>query len=63
MTRIDGMPHEYSNLTRKFGYGGLLAAPLLLTAFPPAISADDRRIETIDATARGTSINWVRLRA
>jgi hypothetical protein len=40
--------------TRKFGYGGLLLA-LLLAAAIPAISADDRKAETIDATAMGTS--------
>jgi hypothetical protein len=39
---------------RKFGYGGLLLA-LLLTAAIPAISQDDRKTETIDATAMGTS--------
>ena len=50
------MPNNYSrSLTRKFLRGGLLVASLLLTAFPPAISADDQQIETIDATARGTS--------
>jgi hypothetical protein len=39
---------------RKFGYGSLLLA-LLLAAVIPASSQDDRKIETIDATARGTS--------
>src|SRR5258708_18712303 len=39
---------------RKFGYGGLLLT-LLLAAAIPAISADDRKTETIDATAMGTS--------
>lgn len=39
---------------RKFGCGGLLGT-LLLTAVTLAISADDRKIETIDATAMGTS--------
>jgi hypothetical protein len=39
---------------RKFGYGGLLLA-LLLTVAMPAVSADDRTTETIDATAMGTS--------
>jgi len=39
---------------RKFGYSGLLLA-LLLAAAIPAISADDRKTETIDATAMGTS--------
>jgi hypothetical protein len=39
---------------RKFGYGGLLLA-LLLAAAIPAFSQDDRKTETIDATAMGTS--------
>jgi hypothetical protein len=39
---------------RKFGYGGLLLT-LLLAAAVPAISADDKPTETIDATAMGTS--------
>jgi hypothetical protein len=39
---------------RKFGYGGLLLA-FLLSGFIHASSQDDRKIETIDATARGTS--------
>lgn len=39
---------------RKFGYRSVLLA-LLLTAVIPASSQDDRKIETIDATARGTS--------
>jgi hypothetical protein len=50
------MPHSYSiSLTRKFRYGCLLVASLFLSAFLPAISADDQGIETIDATAMGTS--------
>jgi hypothetical protein len=40
---------------RKFGYGSLLLATLLLTVVPPANSQDERKIETIDATAMGTS--------
>lgn len=40
---------------RKVGYGSLLLAVLLLTAVTFAISADDRKVETIDATAIGTS--------
>ena len=40
---------------RKLSYGGLLLATLLLTAVTFALSADDRQIETIDATAMGTS--------
>ncbi len=39
---------------RKFGYGSLLLA-LFLAAVMPASSQDDRKIETIDAIARGTS--------
>jgi hypothetical protein len=39
---------------RKFGYGGLLLT-LLLAAAIPAISADDKPSETIDAQAMGTS--------
>jgi hypothetical protein len=39
---------------RKFGYGGLLLA-LLLVAAIPAVSADDGKTEIIDATAMGTS--------
>ncbi|MFY9936565.1 MAG: hypothetical protein WAK33_06830 [Silvibacterium sp.] len=47
-------------LVRKFGYGSLLVAVLLLTAVTPAISAqeqgpDKNATETIDATAMGTS--------
>src|SRR3981189_669149 len=40
---------------RKFSYGGLLLATLLLTGVTLAVSADDRKVETIDATAMGTS--------
>jgi hypothetical protein len=40
---------------RKFGYGSLLLATLLLTAVTLANSQEDRKIETIDATAMGTS--------
>ena len=39
---------------RKVGYCGLLLG-LLLAAAVPAISADDKKTETIDATAMGTS--------
>jgi hypothetical protein len=46
-----GTPHFSA---RKFGYGGLLLA-LLLAAAIPVISQDDRKTETIDATAMGTS--------
>ena len=44
-----------SSNIRRFSYGGLLLAALLLTAVSIAISADDRKTETIDATAMGTS--------
>jgi hypothetical protein len=47
-TRIQGFT------SRKFGYGGLLLT-VLLAAAVPAISADDKPTETIDATAMGTS--------
>jgi hypothetical protein len=40
---------------RKFSYGGLLLATLLLAGGTLALSADDRKVETIDATAMGTS--------
>jgi hypothetical protein len=40
---------------RRFGYGGLLLAALVLTAVTLALSADDRKVGTIDATAMGTS--------
>jgi hypothetical protein len=40
---------------QKFGYGGMLLASLLLTAVTLALAADDRKVETIDATAMGTS--------
>jgi hypothetical protein len=39
----------------KFGYGSFLLAILLLTAVTLANSQEDKKIETIDATARGTS--------
>jgi hypothetical protein len=39
----------------KFGYGGMVLASLLLTAVTLALAADDRKVETIDATAMGTS--------
>jgi hypothetical protein len=46
---------------RKFGYGGLLIAPLLLIAVTLALAADDRKVETIDATATGTSTQMGRV--
>jgi hypothetical protein len=39
----------------KFGYGSLLFAVLVISGVTIAISADDRKTETIDATAMGTS--------
>jgi hypothetical protein len=44
----------YRAAVRRFWYSSLLLA-LLLAAAMPAISADDRKTETIDATAMGTS--------
>jgi len=46
---------------RKFGYGGLMLATLLLTGVTFALSADDRKVETIDATAMGTSTQLGRM--
>jgi hypothetical protein len=40
---------------RKFGFGSLLFAALLLAAVPLVNSQEDRKIETIDSTATGTS--------
>lgn len=51
------MPHpndSHSN-ARKLGFSALFLAALLLTAVTLAISADDRKVEVIDATAMGTS--------
>jgi hypothetical protein len=44
---------DKSNM-RKSGHGGLLLS-MLLSAVTFAFSADDRKVETIDATAMGTS--------
>jgi hypothetical protein len=49
-TMINGKCQRF---VRKFGYVSLLVA-LLLAAARPASSQDDRKIETIDATAMGT---------
>jgi len=40
---------------RKFGYGSLLLAVLFTSAAIATVPADDRKPETIDATAMGTS--------
>ena len=40
---------------RRFGYGTLILGTLILTVATVAISADDGKSETIDATAMGTS--------
>jgi hypothetical protein len=40
---------------QKLSYGGMLLVTLLLTAVTLALAADDRKVETIDATAMGTS--------
>jgi hypothetical protein len=45
----------------KLRFGGLLIAALLLTAITLARSADDRKVETIDATAMGTSTQLGRI--
>ena len=46
---------------REFSYGGVLLAALLLTGVTLALSADDRKVETIDATAMGTSTQMGRM--
>jgi hypothetical protein len=43
------------SILRKFVYGSLLLAFLVISAVTIAISADDRKTATIDATAMGTS--------
>jgi hypothetical protein len=46
---------KHSKFTiRKFGYSSLLLATLLLTAVTLANSQEDKKIETLDATAMGT---------
>lgn len=47
--------NDSKSIARHFYYGSLLLATLLLTAVTPAISADDQKTATIDATAMGTS--------
>ena len=51
MTRTNA---DKSNI-RKFSYRGSLLTTLLLTAVTLALSADNRKVATIDATAMGTS--------
>ena len=46
---------DFNFTIRKFGYSRLVLATLLLTAVTLANSQDERKIETIDATAMGTS--------
>jgi hypothetical protein len=46
---------DFNSRFRKFIYGGLLITGLFLAAVTLAIPADDRKVETIDATAMGTS--------
>jgi hypothetical protein len=47
--------------TRSFSYRGLLVATLLLAAVTLNLSADGRDVETIDATAMGTSTQLGRM--
>ncbi len=47
--------HADRSRIRKFGYSRPLLIVLLLTAVTVSLSADDRKVETIDATAMGTS--------
>jgi hypothetical protein len=46
---------DFNFTIRKFGYSRLVLAALLLTAVTLANSQDERKVETIDATAMGTS--------
>jgi hypothetical protein len=47
--------NDFNFTIRKFGYSRLVLATLLLTAVTLANSQDERKVETIDATAMGTS--------
>jgi len=49
------MPCTDKRRFQEFGSGGFLLAALLLAAATLPLSADDRGVETIDATAMGTS--------
>lgn len=44
-----------SSGTHKFSHGGILLVTLLLATVTFALAEDDRKVETIDATAMGTS--------
>lgn len=44
-----------SSMIRKFSYGGMLLVAILVAALTLVLSADERSVETIDATAMGTS--------
>jgi hypothetical protein len=46
---------EHKFIIRRFVHGFVLIAVLMISAVAIAISADDRKAETIDATAMGTS--------
>jgi hypothetical protein len=46
---------DFNFTIRKFGYSRLVLATLLLAAVTLANSQDERKVETIDATAMGTS--------
>jgi hypothetical protein len=46
---------EYLAIPRTFGFGGLFLAALILTAVTLANSQEEKKVETIDATAMGTS--------
>lgn len=46
---------DFRFLSSRFAYGSLLLATALIAATTPGASAQNRGIETIDATARGTS--------
>jgi len=47
--------NELRSTGRKLCYGGFMLATLMLTAVTPAVSADEMKPATIDATAMGTS--------
>jgi hypothetical protein len=47
--------NELKSAARRFGCGGFVLTTMLLTAVTPAVSADEMKTATIDATAMGTS--------